>query len=162
MMKAKLKIIAIVKSGEQTYYVLNRPIQYSYTKIDRETIIGEDEGALCFYKRDDIVMPFGKTAFGGRKFTLQLTDGTIEECCGQWWDDMSKSANELFPFDSICDFFHATKDELKEYYLFYGGMCEKRWLEKLVAEYRGATYEYWEYKNMIKSNSQSPAERRAV
>lgn len=153
MTKEKIKIVAIVKSGEHIHYVLNRPLQYSYTKIDRETIIGEDEGALCFYKRDDMVLPFGKTAFAGRKFTLQLTDGTIEECRGQWWDDMSTSANELFPLDSICYFPHATKDQLSECYVFYGGMCEKQWLEKLIAEYNGATYEYWEYGKMLKSVS---------
>lgn len=162
MMKEKLKILAIVKEVNRLFYVLNRPLQYSYTKINRETIIGEDEGALCFYKRDDIVMPFGKTAFGGRKFILQLTDGTIEECRGQWWDEMSTSAIELFPFDSICVFPHATKDQLKECYVFYGGKCEKQWLEKLVAAYKGATYEYWEYENMIKSDSHAPTERRTV
>ena len=149
-MKDRVRITAIVKNGDAHFYVLNRPVQYSYTKIDRETIIGEDEGALCFYKRYDITLPFGKRAFAGRKFTLPLTDGTFEECSGQWWGDMSASARELFPSASLCGFPHATKDELRECYVFCGGMCERGWLEKLVAEYKGAVYEYWEYEKMLK------------
>ena len=47
----KIKIIAIVREpGGTDCYVLNRDIKYTYTKIDRETIIGEDEGVLNFYK----------------------------------------------------------------------------------------------------------------
>lgn len=156
MNKEKIKIVAIVKSGEQTKYVLNRPIQMSYTKIDRETIIGEDEGVHSFYRRDDMTLPFGKTAFAGRKFILPLTDGTIEECRGQWWSDLSKSAMELFPLDSLCDFAYATKEELRDCYVFTGSMCEMQWLEKLVAEYKGETYEYWEYKKILSSATNHP------
>lgn len=159
-MRDRIKIIAIVKSGGTSFFVLNRRVQYSYTKIDRETIIGEDEGVLCFYKRDDMALPFGMRAFAGRKFTLPLTDGTSEQCSGQWWDAMSTSARELFPLDSLCSFPHATIDELRKCYVFCGGACEKQWLEKLVAEYKGAVYEYWEYENMINPNSHAPAERR--
>ena len=57
----KIKIVAIVREPDGSYaYVINRDIQYIYTKIDSETIIGEDEGVLTFYKRDGIILPFGK------------------------------------------------------------------------------------------------------
>ena len=79
----KIKIIAIIDNVNDGFaYVLNRNIEYIYTKIDRDTIIGEDEGLLKFFKRDTNIYPFGKTAFGGRKFTLKLSDGTEEECHG--------------------------------------------------------------------------------
>ena len=148
----KIKIIAIIREpGGHYEYVINRDIKYIYTKIDRETIIGEDEGVLQFYKRDASVLPFGKTAFGGREFTLKLSDGTEEKCHGQWWDDFSKSALELYDLDDIVYFPSATIDDLKKYYLFDGRRCDKRWLEKLIAEYKGKIYEHDEYRNIIKN-----------
>lgn len=150
MEREKIKIEAIVSSGGQVFYVINRPLQMSYTKIDHETIIGEDEGALRFYKRDNMTLPFGETAFGGHKFTLQLTDGSVEECHGQWWDDMSKSARELFKDTRLCHFVHGTKEELKKCYVFCGCVCEMVWLEKLLSEYKGDVFEYWEYEKILK------------
>ena len=41
----KIKIIAIISNVNRGFaYVLNRDIEYTYTKIDEDTIIGEDEG----------------------------------------------------------------------------------------------------------------------
>lgn len=148
----KIKIIAIIRNPDGHYgYVINRDIKYIYTKIDRETIIGEDEGVLQFYKRDASIYPFDKTAFGGLEFTLKLSDGTEEKCNGQWWDDFSKAAIELFNLDDIVYFSSATIDDLKKYDLFYCRHCDKRWLEKLKAEYKGKIYNRDEYLNIIKS-----------
>ena len=145
----KIKIVAIVRtSNGDNHYVLNRDINYTYTKIDRETIIGEDEGVLEFYKYDRLVLPFGKTAFGGRKFTLKLSDGTEEECHGQWWDAMSDAAYELFK-GKVTYFPSATITDLKNCYVFYGRRCDKQWLEQLIAEYKGEIYDYHDYKNML-------------
>lgn len=151
MGKEKIRIEAIVMHGDHRYYVINRPLQKSYTKIDHETIIGEDEGALSFYKREFLTLPFGKTAFGGRKFTLTLTDGTVEKCWGQWWDGITDSARELFSSTRIKHFAWNTADELKNCYVFYGGECEAAWLEKLEAEYQGKLYDYDEYEKIIKA-----------
>lgn len=146
----KIKIVAIVVNGDHKCYVLNRPLHLSYTKIDNETIIGEDEGVLSFFKRDYLVLPFGKTAFGGREFTLPLTDGTVEKCHGQWWDGMSASARELFDLNNLCYFAWSTNDKLKDCYVFYGCQCESQWLEGLESEYQGVSYGYWEYEKLIK------------
>ncbi len=151
MEKEKIRIEAIIRNGDRKYYVINRPLQKSYTKIDYETIIGEDEGALTFFKREFLTLPFGKTAFGGRKFTLPLTDGTVEKCWDQWWDGMTKSAEELFSFDELTHFAWSTAEELKTCYVFYGGECEATWLEKLEAEYQGKVYDYNEYEKIIKA-----------
>ena len=149
----KIKIVAIVREPDGSYaYVTNRDIRYVYTKIDSETIIGEDEGVLTFYKRDGNILPFGKTAFGGREFTLKLSDGTEEKCNGRWWDDYSKAVIELFNLDDIVYFPSATVDDLKKFYLFYCRRCDKRWLEKLKAEYKGKVYEYDEYRRIVKEN----------
>ena len=151
VVQEKIKIISIIRNPDGHYgYVINRDIKYIYTKIDRETIIGEDEGVLQFYKRDASIYPFGKTAFGGREFTLKLTDGTEEKCHGQWWDGMSKAAKELFDYNNLVDFPSATIDNLQKYYLFYGRCCAQEWLEELKAEYKGKIYDYNEYRDMIK------------
>ena len=148
----KIKIIAIIREQNDGYmYVINRDIKYIYTKIDRETIIGEDEGVLQFYKRDASIYPFGKTAFGGREFTLKLSDGTEEKCKGQWWDDFSNAALELYNIDDIVYFPSATIDDLKKFDLFYCRRCDRRWLEKLEAEYKGKIYTRDEYRNIVKS-----------
>ena len=147
----KIKIIAIISNFNGGFaYVLNRDIEYAYTKIDEDTIIGEDEGVIKFYERDGRIYPFGKTAFGGREFTLKLSDGTKEKCHGQWWDGMSKTARELYSYDNLVDFPSATIDDLQKYYLFYGRYCDKEWLEKLKTEYKGKIYDYNEYRDMIK------------
>lgn len=148
----KIKIIAIIREQDGGYmYVINRDIKYIYTKIDRETIIGEDEGVLQFYKRDASIYPFGKTAFGGREFTLKLSDGTEQKCNGQWWDDFSNAALELYNIDDIVYFPSATIDDLKKFDLFYCRRCDRRWLEKLEAEYKGKIYTRDEYRNIVKS-----------
>ena len=148
----KIKIIAIIREQDGGYmYVINRDIKYIYTKIDRETIIGEDEGVLQFYKHDASIYPFGKTAFGGREFTLKLSDGTEEKCNGQWWDDFSNAALELYNIDDIVYFPSATIDDLKKFDLFYCRRCDRRWLEKLEAEYKGKIYTRDEYRDIIKT-----------
>ena len=152
VVQEKIKIISIIRNPDGHYgYVINRDIKYIYTKIDRETIIGEDEGVLQYYKRDASIYPFGKTAFGGHEFTLKLSDGTEEKCKGQWWEDFSKAALELYNPDDMAYFPSATIDDLKKYDLFYGRRCDKRWLEKLKAEYKGKIYNRDEYLNIIKS-----------
>lgn len=151
-LREKIKIIAIVGNyNGGLAYVLNRRIDYIYTKIDEDTIIGEDEGALTFYERDTRIYPFNKTAFEGREFTLKLFDGTEEKCDGQWYDGMSKSAKELFNYKDLANFPHATINDLKKYYLFYAGNCDKQWLENLISEYKGKIYDYYEYQNVLKS-----------
>lgn len=149
----KIKIMAIISGFNGGFaYVLNRDIEYAYTKIDENTIIGEDEGVLSFYERDNRIYPFGKTAFGGREFTLKLTDGTEEKCHGQWWDGMSKAAKELFDYNNLVDFPSATIDNLQKYYLFYGRCCDKEWLEELKAEYKGKVYDYNEYRDIVRKD----------
>lgn len=149
MQKEKIKIEAIVKSGDQVFYVINRPLQMSYTKIDRETIIGEDEGVLMFYVFERPTPRF--KAFAGWKFTLPLTDGSVEECHGQWWNGMSKSARKLYEGVELCRFACGTKQELKDCYVYRGVVCDKKWLEKLLSEYKGDVFEYWEYKEKLQS-----------
>lgn len=144
----KIKIIAIVRYDDSYAYVLNRPVNFQYTKIDRETIIGEDEGLYTFYRYD---IPSGRFyAFGGREFELPLTDGSVEKCYGQWWDGMSGAARELFEGKELCHFSCACIDKLKQCYVYYGCSAEKEWMERLISEYDGEVYGYFEYAKMLR------------
>ena len=64
---------------------------------------------------------------------------------------MTKSAMELFSFQNLVDCPHATINDLKNLYLFYGGICDKQWLENLISEYKGKIYHYHEYQNIVKN-----------
>lgn len=149
-MKNKLKVVAKVRFNDGYSYVLDRKPEFLYTKIDHETIIGECDGMLQFFKRDS----YGKNwkAFGGAKFELKLTDGTVEKCFGQWWDGMSKAAKELFNPDDIAYFSHSTIEELEKFYVYSGCYAIRRWVEKLDASYNGRVYDYWEFEKLLKMN----------
>lgn len=144
----KIKIIAKVRFNDGYAYVLNRNVNFLYTKMDDKTIIGYDEEIYQFYKKDS----FGKNwkAFGGREFELKLTDGSVEKCYGQWWDGITKTAQELFKDKRMKHFAFSTNEELKRCYVYYGATCDAKWLEKLDAEYTGKIYEYYEYEKILK------------
>ena len=147
----KIKIIAEVKCNDGLAYVLNRKVKFTYDKIDWKTIIGKDEGALQFYYWDGRVGLFGCKAFGGREFTLKLSDGTEERCCGQWWDGMNKTSAKLYDYKDLEYFSFSTIDELRKCYVYTLCMCTKQWLESIKAKYQGKVYDYWEYEKIIKN-----------
>lgn len=149
-MKIDFKVVAKVRSGDRYLYVLDRKPEFLYTKIDDETIIGECDGMLQFFKRDS----YGKNwkAFGGAKFELKLTDGTVEKCYGQWWDGMSKAAKDLFNPEDIVHFSYSTIEELNKFYVYSGSCAIRRWVEKLDDSYKGTVYDYWEFEKLLKMN----------
>ena len=143
-----IKVVAKVKFNDGFAYVLNRNLDFRYTKIDQKTIIGEDEGTLLFYTYEPPSWRW--KAFTGRQFELTLTDGTVEKCHGQWWDGINDTIKELFDLDQIYYFSYSTIEMLKEHYLFMGCMAEKSWIEQLDSTYKDEIYGYWDYKKMIK------------
>ena len=117
------KIIAVVKFNSHEAFVMENPIKLEYTKYGSDTIIGTNGCIIqCYGYQND---RYSK-AFAGRKFDLQLTDGTIEHCYGQWWDNITKKAREVIQGNII----HVTAnsiDRLKNCYVFNGycGIEEK-------------------------------------
>lgn len=144
----KIKIIAKVRFNDDYAYVLNRNVNFLYTKMDDKTIIGYDEEIYKFYKKDTFCERW--KAFGGRKFELKLTDGSVEKCYGQWWDGITKTAQELFKDKRIKLFTFSSNEELKKCYVYFGCWCDAEWLEKLDAEYTGKIYDYYEYEKILK------------
>lgn len=148
MTREQIKVMAKVRFNDGFAYVLNRHSNLLYTKIDEETIIGEDEGMLQFYKRGYCSPTW--QAFAGRKFEIPLSDGTVEKCYGQWWDEMSEAARELFDPKDLCDFTFGTIDELRKCYVYVGCRAVRKWVEKLDSEYNGKIYGYWDFEKLIK------------
>jgi len=81
-----MKIIDIIdhqdKYGFQRFVVVD---WYSNFKYERkgDWLIGEDSGFFNFYYYQTPSKYF--KAFAGRKFTIEMKDGTEIEASGQWW-----------------------------------------------------------------------------
>ncbi len=142
----KNKIIAIVKFNSGEAFVMENSIKLEYTKYGSDTIIGTDGCFLICYGYSN--EQYDK-AFAGRKFDLQLTDGNIEHCYGQWWNSVTKKAREVTQGNII----HVTAnsiDRLKNCYVFNGYCGIEDKVNKLRSEYSGKIYDYWEYEKIIK------------
>ena len=144
----KNKIIAVVKFNDHEAFVMKNPIELEYTKYGKDTIVGSDGCFLsCYGKKID----FYSKAFAGRKFDLELTDGTIEHCSGQWWDSITKRAREAID-DNIIHVTAKDIDGLKKCYVFNGYSGLEKEVKKLRSQYSGKIYEYWEYEKIIKDS----------
>ena len=144
----KNKILAVVKSNGEETYVLKNPVKLEYTKYG-DIIIGTDGLFVSVYYYE---APIGRfKAFAGRKFDLQLTDGTVEHCCGQWWDGRYYKAEEILGSKIISASAHDI-NSLKKCYVFIGYLGIEKAIEKLRGRYRGKIYDYWEYEGHITAN----------
>lgn len=148
-MLEKIKVVAKVHCNNDFAYVLNRMPSFTYTKLDWQTIIGEDEGMHEFYMYDRCTDRY--KAFGGRKFQLHLADGNVEECHGQWWDGMNDTALKLFDRKDLCHFVYSTIEELKKCYVYTQCRAMIDWVKRLDSEYKGEIYDYWEFKKLIRN-----------
>lgn len=146
--KDPIKIEAIVKSKSgKVFFVFNRPTELIHTQFDRETIIGEDEGIYNFYVYETPSKNW--QAFGGREFDLVMSDGTKTHCCGQWWDGLSRAARLMFD-GMLSSIAYSDIDSLKKCYVYCGARCDTSWINKLLSEYKGEMYEYYEFEKLIK------------
>lgn len=144
----KNKILAIVISNNKETYVLKRPVKLEYTKYD-DIIIGTDGLFVSVYYYETPVGRF--KAFAGRKFDLQLTNGTVEHCCGQWWDGRYDKAAEILG-SKIVSASAQSIDRLKECYVFIGYLGIEKEITRLRKRYKGKIYQYWEYEGIITNN----------
>ena len=141
------KIITVVKFNSGEAFVMENPIKLVYTKYGHDTIIGTDGYFIsCYgYSRE-----YDK-AFAGREFDLELTDGTIEHCNGQWWDSITSRAREIIDGNII----HVTAnniERLKKCYVFNGYCSIEEKINKLRSQYKGKIYDYWEYEKVLKND----------
>ena len=142
-----MRILAVVKFNDREALVLDRSPNLKYTKYNSNTIIGKD-GLFCsayFYDSPSKSWQ----AFAGRKFDLQLTDGTVEHCHGQWWDGVNNTSRKIIG-DNIIHITAASIDQLKKCYVFFGYTSTKELYERFRKNYKGKVWGYWEYDKYLK------------
>lgn len=142
-----MRILAVVKMNDSEAFVLDESPGLLYTKLNARTIVGTD-GVFCdclVYERPSQHFK----AFGGREFTLKLTDGTKEHCNGQWWSGVSQDARDVL--GDVGGVAACGIDALRRCYVFSGFTVIVQELKKLRAAYAGPVYDYWEFEKMLKS-----------
>ncbi len=146
-----MKIIAVVKFNQGEALVFDELPELVYTKYGPSTIVGKSGiFSSCYGKAFDP----GAKAFGGRKFDLQLTDGTVEHCDGQWWSSVTTqalSALGVSDDNPLVSVTAKTLDELKKCYVFHGYTSTRKEYQDLRGTYTGPVYEYHEYEKIVRN-----------
>lgn len=136
--KPDIQIIDVIKHkslyGEQIMVVIDRMPEFVYSAGDFEKVAGwggrgrhliaRDSGFYDFMKE----VPSSTDAFAGRKFTIQLDDGSDLECCGQVWN-----AAHPNPPEQTVDIGIGTIEKLHKCYVFSGGRISKSKLDAWLA-----------------------------
>ena len=133
MSKAPIEIVDIIdhrnKYSTQRMLVVDRMPDIVYErKRHGQWLYGHDSGCFGFYAYET-PGPNWK-AFAGRKFGIPLTDGTVIEASGQWWDPGLPAEFRGLVYSCAMN----TIDALSQCYVFNGGIytdCEivDAWLE---------------------------------
>ena len=143
----KNKIKAVVKFNDGEAYVFNHARKLVYTKYT-DVIIGTDGLMVaCYFYESPTKYA---EAFGGRKFHIELSDGTIEHCHGQWWDGVKTHTLDILK-DKIIPVTYECVNDLKNCYVYSGGYAMANKLIKLRKKYKKNIYGYWEYEGIIKN-----------
>ena len=150
----KNKIIAVVKFNDGEALVLENEPKMVYTKYGNDTIIGTDGVFYSFYGYERSSPNW--QAFAGRKFTIELENGDVVNCEGEWWDKITETAIKILGINSTDNkVVYATAnsiDQLSKCYVFIGykGLSSK--IAEFRKTYTGEVYGYWDYEKMIKQN----------
>ena len=143
-----MKIIALVKFNDSIAMVLDEIPKLKYQK-KADCLLGSNGVFLdtLFYERPDDRWK----AFAGRKFDIELDTGEVIHCEGQYWDGVKPIHKSMVEGD-IIHVTASTLDNLKKCYVFCGYKGIKHEIQKLMSQYKGIVYEYWDYDRLITSN----------
>jgi len=145
----ELKIVAMVRFNSDKAYVFNRSPEFVYRR-EGNYLYAIDGPFMSVYKYSAPSKNW--QAFGGRKFTLKLLDGGVEECNGQWWDDGYEFLKEKVGI-TITHVTISTVERLKKCYVFNSGTMDYNILNKMIEEYTvgntGYYYNYYDYEKVI-------------
>ena len=141
-----LKVVALVEFNKSQALVFNRMPSYKYT-IDGNLMWAKDGPFYSCFEYDKPSKNW--QAFAGRKFDLDMLDGSVTKCEGQWWDGgIGRLSEKLgFHLNSITI---GTVDRLIECYVFMGTSGNIDDIHNLVSDYKGVVYPYWDYEKIIK------------
>jgi len=144
------EIGAVVKFNSDEALVLSEKPVITYERYGN-VLLGMDEYGVFLdsyvYKRPSDRF----RAFGGRKFDIPMSDGSIIKADGQWWD----AGHEEFEEKLGSKVLHVTAHEvksLKSCYVFCGYLADQEEYEKLRKSYTGRVWEYWEYECELTGN----------
>ncbi len=142
------KILAAVEFNDGLAFVLDKKPELKYVKKDG-LMYGKDKHGI-FYKCYYYDQP-GKNwqAFAGRKFSIELENGEIEECHGQWWHG-GQSLVEREEGVKLGSGTLNTTDALKNCYVYYGYEVDVDKYEEFISTYNGPIYRYYDYKKVLK------------
>jgi hypothetical protein len=123
MSKAPIDILDIIdhrsKYSTQRMLVVDRMPDFVYERKG-SWLFGHDSGCFKFYAHE-APGPTWK-AFGGAKFSIPLSDGSVIEASGQWWGAFPADFRQL-----VYSYGMNTPDALSQCHVFMGGIhtdCE--------------------------------------
>lgn len=150
-----MKIVAMVRFNNDWAYVFDEPICLKYREETHDGqlyLIGQSGPFYDFLKFQRASGRF--KAFAGRKFTLNMEDGTQRVIQDDWWSCGS-------PIGPLTHITHSSIKSLKKCYVYAGGNCNQEALQTMVDEYDNRTsepyghrtggyrYDYYDYKKVI-------------
>ena len=110
-----MQILDIVKFNNSIALVVDDIPTLTYEKRGKYLIGSDNNGILfdcLYYMRDSMFK-----AFAGREFDLQMKDGSIIRCDGQYWSGKTKECGEELGIE-LCDVTLQSKQKLQDCYVF--------------------------------------------
>jgi hypothetical protein len=146
MLDQPLKVVALVEFNKSQSLVFNRMPLYKYT-IDGDLMWANDGPFYSCFKYEKPSKNW--QAFAGRKFDLDMLDGSVTKCEGQWWDGGISCLSEKLGL-ALNSITIGTVEHLIDCYVFMGTSGNNEDIQKLISEYKGVIYPYWDYEKVIK------------
>ena len=144
------KLVALVKMNGHLAYVLDEKYSLTYEQYENLLVGSDDTNTfynVLYYSPCGGNPNFGGNyAFGGRKFDLQMKNGTVTHCYGQYWDGRYSDAEKILGIE-FADFPNGTMEHLRECYVFYGGTIDHKKLNQMMNDFfaEHPSYKLWEY-----------------
>lgn len=142
------KVIAIVKFNKGHALVLADKIKTTANRYGN-TIIESD--GVFFSSLVKEGGP-GNGAFANKKFDIQLENGEVVHCHGDWWSGYSEQSYKIVGKNIVS----ATANDiesLRKCYVFSGHETTPEKWDQLINSYTGRIYGYWEYEAILKGKS---------
>jgi hypothetical protein len=145
-MEFQYKVLAVVKFNDSEALVLDKLPKLNY-QLSNGCITGTDGVfADCLYYE----APFGRfKAFAGREFEINLQDGTVIKCNGQYWDGIKPEHIKVLGFTPARVTINSY-DQLKKCYVFMGAYASPDLFTQLRNTYDGKVWDYWEYDEYLR------------
>lgn len=145
-MEFPYKVLAVVKFNDNEALVLDKLPELKY-QLSNRCITGTDGlFAKCLYYE----APFGRfKAFAGCEFEINLADGSVVKCNGQYWDGIMNEHIKVLGFNPGRITVNSI-DALKTCYVFTGYYANLELINQLRTAYDGKVWEYREYEKHIK------------